>query len=88
MLVSHRSASISAEDRSEVTSELARRVEWLCRICPEDLRGAAAHEELAEFRPRIQESIEALKSIEQSRRLTEEGLAWRRALTLLLSPQW
>lgn len=83
MLVSHRSASQSAESHSELRSELARTLEWLCRHCPEDVRGEAAHEELVGVRPRVQVAIETLEDIKKRRGLTEDELAWRRALTLL-----
>lgn len=85
MLVSHRSSSQSAEDHDELRSELSRTVEWLCRCCPEYLRGPAAHEELVGVRPRVQEAIETLEDTRKRRDLTEDELAWRRTLTLLLN---
>jgi hypothetical protein len=44
----------------------------------------AAHEELLELRPRVQEAIESLEHVKERRRLTEEGLAWRRVFKVLL----
>ena len=83
--MSHRSASQNAENQSELLNELAHRVEWLCRSCPDDLRGAAAHDELVNLRPRVQEAIEAPEDIKERRGLTEEELAWRRVFKLLLN---
>ena len=85
MLVSHRPVPTSAEDHKELQSELSRTVGWLCRSCPEDLRGEVAREEIVGVRPRVQEAIEALRDTKERRRLTAEELAWRRALTLLLN---
>jgi hypothetical protein len=85
MLVSHRPAPTSAEDHNELRSELSRTLEWLCRSCPEEVRAEAAHEELVEVSPRVQVAIEAIEDIKRRRRLTEDELAWRRTLTLLLN---
>ena len=85
MPVSHRSASRSAENQSELLDELSYTVVWLCRSCPEDFRAEAAHEELVGVRPRVQVAIEAIQDIKKRRRLTEDELAWRRTLTLLLN---
>ena len=92
MLLSHRSASRSAEDRSKdrseltnkLTNELALSLEWLCRSCPEELRGAEAHGELVKLMPRVREAIEALEDVEERRGLTEEERACRHAFMLLL----
>lgn len=85
MLMSHRSASQSQVVQSELLEELTRRVEWLCRNCPEEMRGEAAREELERLMPRVRKAIEEVEYIKQLRRLTEEELAWRHALMLLLN---
>ena len=75
MLVSHRSASQNAENQSQLLDELAHRVEWLCRRCPEDLRGAAAHEELVGCRvcKRLSRHLRASRSEEASSRMSLHG---------------
>jgi hypothetical protein len=83
--MSHRAVSRCAESRSELLEELERTLEWLCRRCPEDVRGRAAHEELVELRPRAHEAIEAINEIQERRSLDEDELACRRALRLLLA---
>jgi len=87
VVLSHRSASTSAESQSDLLWKLERKVEWLCRRCPEEIRGTAAHEEMVELRPRVQEALEALDFIKERRRLTEEEKALQRALRLLLCAQ-
>jgi len=86
-MLSRGSASTSAESQSDLLSELERRVAWLCRRCPEEIRGTAAHEEMVELRPRVHEAIEELENIKERRRLTEEEKALQRALRLLLYAQ-
>jgi hypothetical protein len=83
--MSHRAVSRRAESRSELLEELESTLEWLCRRCPEEVRGRAAHEELEEFRPRVQKAIEEFKEIQERRPLSEDELACRRALRLLLA---
>lgn len=73
----------TAKGRSELAHELEQTVLWLCRCCPQGLREAAAHDGLEDLRPRVQEAIATLESIEQRRNLTEEELAQRRAFMLL-----
>jgi hypothetical protein len=87
VMLSRGSAPTSAESQSDLLSELERRVEWLCRRCPEEIRATAAHEEMVELRPRVQEAIEGLENIKERRRLTEEEKALQRALSLLLCAQ-
>jgi hypothetical protein len=87
MLVSQSSGKSSAQTYSQLLSELARRVEWLCRSCPEEMRGAAAYEALVQFKPLVQEAIEALDDIKERRDLTEDEQAWRGALRLLVGAQ-
>ena len=87
MVLSHRSASTSAENQSDLLWELERRVAWLCRRCPEEIRATAAHEEMVELRPRVHEAIEGLDFIKERRRLSEEEKALQRALSLLLCAQ-
>ena len=87
MMLSRGSTSTSAESQSDLLSELERRVAWLCRRCPEEIRGTAAHEEMVELRPRVHEAIEELENIKERRRLTEEEKALQRALRLLLYAQ-
>lgn len=81
----HRSVSRSADDKNNLRSELERALEQLCRYCSEDLRGTVAHEKLVILMPRVQEAIEDLEEIEKRRPLTEEELAQRHAIRLLLS---
>jgi hypothetical protein len=87
MLMSHRAVSRRAESRSELLEDLDSTLEWLCRRCPEEVRGRAAHEELVELRPRGQDAIEALEHIKEKRHLTEEETALRRAFRLLMAAQ-
>lgn len=83
-VLSHRSVATSAGNHRDLRYELERALEQLCRYCPEDLRGTVAHEELVTLMPRVQEAIEDLEGIEKRRPLTEEELAQRHAIRLLL----
>ena len=87
MMLSRGSAPTSAESQSDLLSELERRVAWLCRRCPEEIRGTAAHEEMVELRPRVHEAIEGLDFIKERRPLSEEEKALQHALRLLLCAQ-
>ena len=87
MMLSRGSTSTSAESQSDLLSELERKVEWLCRRCPEEIRATAAHEEMVELRPRVHEAIEGLDFIKERRRLSEEEKALQRTLWLLLCAQ-
>lgn len=83
MLVSHRPASQNAESNCDLLDDLARRVAWLCKYCPEQMRGRAAHEELVVLRPRVREAIEALDLIKERRPLSEDEREYRRAFKVL-----
>jgi hypothetical protein len=87
-MLSQRSPSRSAESQSnELLNELVRNVEWICRRCPENLRGEVAHEELLQLRPRVQEALAALEDVEERRGLTEEEHVWQRVFKLLLGAE-
>ena len=54
------------------------------RSCAPHLIGEAAREELEDLRPHLLEAFDALARIERRRGLTDQELAWRRALRILL----
>jgi hypothetical protein len=84
ILVSHRSASKGAEGQSELLGELVRSVVWIFRSCPDEMREAAAHDEMLQLKPHVKEAIDVLGDIEKQRHLTEEEMTLRRAFRLLL----
>jgi hypothetical protein len=97
----HRSAHRSAdgcddlERRVQAAGELVREtVLLLCRSRPPGSLAVAAHDALKGLQPEVRGALVALEGIERLRPLTDEELAWRRALTMLLcteerpSPTW
>ena len=73
------------ERRVEAANQLmVRTVVLLCKGCPPGSLGTAARDALAGMRPRVREAMEALEDIEGLRSLTEDELARRRALAMLL----
>ena len=54
------------------------------RSCAAHLICEAAREELEDLRPHLLEAFDALARIERRRGLTDQELAWRRALRILL----
>lgn len=68
----------------EADALLRETVTRLSRRCPPLLLKAAAHDDLVDLRPHLEEAIAALVNIERQRSLTDEEVARRRAFKLLL----
>jgi hypothetical protein len=64
---------------------LRQTVKRLSTRYPPDLVGQAAHHELLDLRPHLQEALGSLADIEGCRNLTDEELALRRAFKMLLA---
>lgn len=73
------------ERRVEAADDLVRRtILLLCKECPPGSLGPAAHEALAGMRPGVRGALAALEGIAETRPLTEEEAARRRAFAVLL----
>lgn len=74
------------EHRVEATEKLLREtVECLSRHHPKHSLGTMAYDSLEELRPRLEEGLDALANIEQSRGLTDQECSWQRAFRIVLS---
>ena len=75
----------SARKIEEADKLVRQTVTLLSRDYPPHLIGQAAHDELQNMRPHLQEALESLADIETCRNLTEEEMARRHAFRMLLN---